>query len=108
MERKDVYAVVDAERDYQDNKWGKDKEQSLPGYLLIMQKEINEAVAGWIKDDSTRRNTPLEEIVQVVATGVKCLEVYGVKGSAEPTNDITEEKLLQRRRDASEAKFGAR
>ena len=107
MNREDVYRAIDGERDYQDAKWGSDKEQSLPGYLLIMRKEIEEAIDGWMKD-TAHRNSALAEVLQVVAVGVKCLEVYGVSGGARPTNDITEQQMLEERMAASERRFGAR
>ena len=80
LTREQVYAQIDRERDYQDVKWGSDKRQSLAGYLIILQKELNEAVDGWMKD-SPGRNAPLNEITQVAAVAVACLEQYGCDGT---------------------------
>lgn len=82
-----VIAAIEHELQYQKDKWGADKEQSLPGYMLVMQKELNEAIDGWMKNKIEDRQTCLEEIVQVVAVGIKCLETYGTCGSALSTND---------------------
>lgn len=88
----EVLSEIEREMDYQDDKWG-NKEQSLPGYLLIMKKEIDEAIDGWMRGDVRKdsRNSPLHEIVQVVAVGVQCLEQYGTAGCTINTNDIRDD-----------------
>lgn len=85
----ETIAAISTELDYQDDKWGS-KEQSLPGYLLIMKKEIDEAIEGWMKN-APGRNSPLHEIVQVVAVGIQCLEQYGTTGCTINTNDIRDD-----------------
>lgn len=87
LSKDEVYEHITAERNYQDMKWGADKAQSLPGYLIIMQKELQEAIDGWMKND-TGRNAPLHEVLQVAAVAVACLEQYGVHGSTINTLDI--------------------
>lgn len=86
----EVQIAIEEELTFQQKKWGKDKEQSLAGYLLIMQWELNEAVEGWMKNKEGRNST-LAEVVQVVATGIACLNDYGVVGSAVSTEDIPHE-----------------
>lgn len=86
LTREEVYAEIDKEREYQFNKWG-DKPQSLPGYLIILKKEIDEAIDGWMKN-STGRNAPLNEVVQVAAVAVACLEQYGCDGITCNTLDL--------------------
>ncbi len=86
----EVLTAIEYELDYQDEKWGY-KEQSLPGYLLIMKQELDEAIAGWMKN-APNRNSPLHEIVQVVAVGIQCLEQYGTMGCTINTNDIRDDK----------------
>jgi len=68
---------VKAEREHQTQKWGsiQDHPQSIPGYLLIMRKELEEAEQGWMKN-AHGRSSVLSEILQVVATGVACLEQH--------------------------------
>lgn len=92
-----VKEAIEAELDHQCDKWGKDKQQSLAGYLLIMQYELEEAIDGWMKDKAGR-NSPLHEIVQVVATGITALNFYGVEGNALSTNDITEVEVRNKRK----------
>jgi hypothetical protein len=84
--RQQVYAEIDKEREYQRNKWG-DKPQSLAGYLLILQKEVNEAIDGWMKN-SDGRDAPLNEVLQVAAVAVACMEQYGCDGITFNTLDL--------------------
>lgn len=85
----EVFDAVSKERDRQDDKWGANKPQSLPGFLVILEQELNEAKLAWAKN-VTGDHAPLNEIVQIAATAVACLEKYGVSGSAIATNDIPE------------------
>lgn len=85
--REQVYAAIDAERAYQDKKYGPDKTQSLPGFFLIIRKELDEAEAAWLKNIRGERNTALEELVQVAATAVAALEKYGTSGNTVSTDD---------------------
>lgn len=101
-----VMAAIANELMYQDNKWGAGKSQSLAGYLLILQHEINEAVNGWMKN-ADGRNAPLNEVVQVAAVAVRCLEEYGTRGNARSTRDVTEAEMAAERAEASQRRFGA-
>lgn len=89
LSREHVYAAIDKERTHQDQKWGANKPQSLPGFFVILRKELQEAEDAWVKN-VTGDHAPLNELVQVAATAVACLEKYGVTGSATATNDIPE------------------
>jgi hypothetical protein len=102
---KPVIAAITNELMYQDNKWGAGKSQSLAGYLLILQHEINEAINGWMKN-SDGRNTPLAEVVQVAAVAIRCLEKYGTKGNARSTKDVTELDMARERAEAWQRRFG--
>ena len=99
-------AAIEAELSHQANKYGAAKEQSLPGFLLIMRKELDEAIEGWIRPKEGR-DSCLHEVVQVVATGVAALNHYGVKGCARSTWDVTEAEMLEERRVASILRFGS-
>jgi len=92
----EVVKAIESELIHQRAKWGSDKEQSLAGFLLIMQHELNEAIDGWMKERS-HRNSCLSEIVQVVTTGICALNYYGTCGSAESTNDLTESEKKEAR-----------
>lgn len=87
LSQQDVFQAICKERDHQDRKWGPNKPQSLPGFLIVLEKELQEAKDAWVKN-VTGDHAALNEIVQVAATAVACLEKYGVSGSATATNDI--------------------
>lgn len=80
MDRQEVYNFIDVERNYQDEKWGINKYQTIEGYLLIIESELNEAKNGWIKNKEGRDST-LAEIKQIAAVCVACMEAYGVEGN---------------------------
>lgn len=85
--REDVYLAISKERIYQDRKWGVDKPQSVPGFILIMRKELDEVERAWAKNVRGDRQTVLEEVIQVAATAVACCERYGVEGNTISSND---------------------
>lgn len=73
---------VKEERDYQDAKWGTIAEhnQSIPGYLLIIRKELEEAENGWMKN-TPGRDSALAEIRQIAAVAIACMQQYGIEGN---------------------------
>lgn len=85
--RDDAFLAISKERIYQERKWGVDRPQSLAGFILIMRKELDEAETAWAKNVRGERQSVLEEIVQVAATAVACLERYGVEGNTTSCND---------------------
>lgn len=78
----EVMVKVRQERQHQDVKWGtlEQKQQSIPGYLVVLQSELDEARAGWMKN-VPGRDSALAEILQVAAVAVACLEQYGAEGN---------------------------
>lgn len=86
-EQAQVFEAIAKERQYQEEKFGENKPQSLAGYLLILESELEEAKRGWIKN-LPGKSAPLNEIVQIAAVAVACLERYGLTGNAVSTNDI--------------------
>jgi hypothetical protein len=87
----EVAAAIHGEMQYQDDKWGADKQQSLPGYLIVMENELRKAREGWCADKSGRASA-LAELLQVVTVGVRCLQRYGVTGWAIATDDIAQDE----------------
>lgn len=75
--KKEIIDAISRERTYQDIKWGTLDEHphEIPSWLLIMQNAINKAGTKWLRDGDFEAQ---EEILQVVATGVACLEQHGV------------------------------
>lgn len=75
----EVFNSVLEERMYQDAKWGslEEKQQSIAGYLLILEAELEEAKAGWMKNKEGRHSA-LSEILQIAAVACACLQQHGV------------------------------
>lgn len=90
-----VLEAIKEERRYQLTKWGTNKSQSIPGYLLVMRKELEEAEEGWIKNIEGR-NSCLAEILQVVAVGIACLEEHDITGNTEYFSSTLIGKIIDR------------
>lgn len=75
----EVFECIDIERQHQDRKHGpvNTHGHTLGEWILIMEAELNEAKEALIKG-GRGRNEVRHEILQVVATGVACLEQHGV------------------------------
>lgn len=86
LTRKQVFAAIVKERDRQDTKFGVDKQQSVAGFLLVLEAELQEAKDGWIKG-KIDKHAPLNEILQIAAVAVACLEKYGVSGNVVTADD---------------------
>ena len=97
----EVFEAIEAERARQDAKWGPNKPQSLPGFLMVMEAELAEAQQGWLKNVEGR-HAPLNEVVQLAAVCFACLERYGVTGTAVATNDIPASQPVSRASGQSE------
>lgn len=97
----EVFEAIIAERLKQDAKWGKDKEQSLAGFLLIIERELEEAKEGWNKD-LEGKSAPLNELVQVAASCVAALQKYGLTGNTISTDDIPAPQRQIRRETEAE------
>ena len=82
-----VIESIKAEREHQESKWGKDDPQSIAGFLIIIQKELDEAFDGWNKN-LPGKSACMNELVQVAATAIAALERYGVTGTPISTDDI--------------------
>lgn len=78
----EVVASIKEERDFQDQKWGtlEERSQSIPGWMLILRKELDEAEIGWCKNVQGKHSS-LAEIRQVAAVAIACLQQYGVEGN---------------------------
>ena len=99
MDRKDVYAVIDGERNYQDNKWGPQANSNKPveSYIVYMQAYLADAIQAISKNAGTK--LALDELRKVVALGVSCFEVNGVpnrKATVENEDGLTTpEKFIE-------------
>lgn len=84
MERKDVYVVLDGERDYQDSRWNADTtvtegKHSVAEFALFMDDYLREA-----RTQLSRNGEPeasqmaLDTLRKVVGMGIACFEQHGV------------------------------
>lgn len=73
-----AFSAVRDEREFQDQKFGPGSRHTIGEWILIMEAELEEAKLALIKG-GVGRNSVLQEIVQVCATGVACLEQHGVQ-----------------------------
>ena len=76
QEAVEILSAVQREVDYGFQKYP--HEHSVGEYLLIMEKELSEAKAAWLKNDCEA----LREILQVVAVGVAAMIDHGVEERA--------------------------
>jgi hypothetical protein len=78
-----IQMAIDAERTYQDNKWGsiEDHPHEVGAWLTILRCKLEDAEHAWQKGGS---DIPaLREMLQVVCVGLACLEQHGVYGAHE-------------------------
>lgn len=74
-ERNIVYESIDEERDYQDLRHGpiESHNHTVGEWLVVLNKKVNDATDAWYTNGD---NSALQEIVQVAATAVACLEQF--------------------------------
>jgi hypothetical protein len=80
--RKQVFEVIEEERDYQENVWprGTGCERSVGEEILCMEECILVARQAWQKGDDYKpddKRAMLNQIRKVVAIGVRCMENHG-------------------------------
>ena len=85
--RKEVYAALDSERDYQQERWGPTETKglhSISEFLLYMQDYLNEA-AHIVSREGKRTAYPkaLEVVRKITAMGVSCMEQHGAPSRQE-------------------------
>lgn len=84
MNRSEVYAAIDGERDYQDARWGQTLSGERPGdgfrsvdeFVLYMEGYMREAVQS--ASHFAHKQKTLDILRKVVALGVCCFEQHGV------------------------------
>lgn len=79
MQRKEVYAAIDSERDFQDRKWGTIEKHphEVAAWVTLMRVKLADAETAWAGSPSD--DLALEEIRKAVALGIACLEQHGCK-----------------------------
>ena len=80
MDRKEIYRIIDGEREYQDtirknneNETREDEEKCVADFILYMEAQMNNA-----KDAHYKLQDPREFIRKVIALGVACGEAFGL------------------------------
>ena len=74
-DRRLIFEAVDRERDHQDRKYGPLRRHEIPGWLVIMEREIQEVKEAWADGDITNA---VRELLQVTSVGIAALEQHGV------------------------------
>jgi len=77
--RRAVYAAIDSERNYQDERWG-DRSHSVTEYILYMEHYLQEARRLASTTDlsvAIRHDLVMDFIRKVTALGVVCMEENG-------------------------------
>lgn len=84
----DVWAAILRERNYQNEKWGHPDHNphTIFEWIGIMEKEIQEAKAAYFQRPADGIQM-LQEILQVVAVGVACMEQHGIRERQYPNSD---------------------
>lgn len=77
-DRAAIYAAIDRERVYQDHKRPRVEPLSLPGYLVVLRHELEEAERAWVRGDGSVVPAALCEVLQVAAVAMACLETHGL------------------------------
>lgn len=80
MTTDEVFELIKREREYQNKKWGRDRTQSIPGFIAVIEGELNEAKHGWLKNVPAKHSS-LSEILQIAAVAVACIEEHGAEGN---------------------------
>jgi len=82
MNRKEVYRVVDEERDFQDSYVkvkgykGNTQPESVTAEMVIMKTYLDKAFTEWTHNKGDAKS--LIELRKVVTIGVRCFENHGV------------------------------
>lgn len=84
MERSQVYSFIDSERSYQDRKWGtiEQRPKQVGAWLTLMRVILTEAESAWAHTDGD--HPALNEIRNLAATAVACMEQHGAVSRAQP------------------------
>ena len=82
FEIEQVFDKIKEERLKQIEKFGPNSQhqQSVEGYMLVIQNQLHEALDGWMKN-THGRNSSLTKILQIAAVAVSCLEDHGIEGN---------------------------
>lgn len=77
----EISNAITEEREYQRREYPHGQKHEVGSWILIMQKELDEAKVAWFGNGGTEYC--MIEILQVVTVGVAALEEYGVYDAIE-------------------------
>lgn len=84
LARLGVYYAIDAERAYQDRKWGtlQQHPHEVGSWILLMETILFKAKTRYMRDKGN--GGALDELRKVVSVGVACMEQHGVVTRFDP------------------------
>ena len=91
MNRSEVYAAIDSERDYQDRKWGttEQRPKQVGSWLTLLRVILTDAEREW--HGASGDEQALHELRKLAATATACLEQHGVPSRfTEPPKPIVD------------------
>lgn len=75
MNREDVYKLINAERDYQNEIWGRDDDSKTVGsHLTLLRTYLRAAEDGYTYTDGNRK--ALDTVRKIAALAVRCMELH--------------------------------
>ena len=95
--RGEVYAALNAERAYQQRKWGESPNQ-VSAFILYMEHNLAEArKLASTTSEETNKKAILDCVRKVTALGVACMEQHGAPKRADPRPTFEEVKDAYRK-----------
>ncbi len=92
MKRREVYQLLDEERDYQEGKFPGHRHE-LGAYFTLLQFLLRKAIYSWAGDSNDEK--ALSNLRKLVALGIACLEEHGA-----PSRVAEEDEKRQMAREA--------
>jgi hypothetical protein len=81
VSRSQVYAAIDVERDYQDERYPlfEGTSASPEGFLLVIEELAEQARSAWVFAQTPKdKDVALDFIRKIAATGVRAMEQHGI------------------------------
>lgn len=70
----EVLNAVRLELQHQIDKYGEDKEQSLEGFLICLERKLNQAKDAWYTNELLYSESATRRLVQIAALSLACLD----------------------------------
>lgn len=82
MNRSDIYAIIDSEREYQDSEWpGSPHNHTLLEFSVYMKDYLDELqhLISRTPDNVRSSNAVMDIMRKVTAMGIACMEIHGAR-----------------------------